>query len=496
MAARAKTPTYIAELPLAATQEDERVLDHCRYLGLQADHCMVKEANRRLGRYYKDRAVHELLKRVRQNGYKLSPADKKVLAGKRMEYGLSEYDFHAYLKVFGRRVSGWLDANTVQKIATRVWQAASAVLFGRGGRVRYRRYDQFLSLEGKTNTMGIRYKDGCLIWGKRLKVPVVVRGSDRWLQRALQDRVKYCRVVARWHKTRWKYHLQLVLEGTPPTKPHRKAVEGEVGLDMGPSAIAAVSEGGILFQELGGEVASIEAETARLLRKLDRQRRANNPGNYDAAGRVKRLKRGQRRVWVLSNGYIKTRNQIRTLRAKRRALLKEAHIKLARQLLEQMGNTFVVEKLSWSGLAKRARETRVNEKTGRPARKKRFGKSVQNHAPSAFLSILTRMAGAAGGGVIQVDPGPIKASQYDHTDGAYTKVPLSQRRKRLSNGDEVLRDLYSAFLLLNHDNSYTGIDQARCEASYAAFKARHDELVEELRRQKAGGRQFPSCMGL
>ena len=285
MAARAKTPTYIAELPLAATQEDERVLDHCRYLGLQADHCMVKEANRRLGRYYKDRAVHELLKRVRQNGYKLSPADKKVLAGKRMEYGLSEYDFHAYLKVFGRRVSGWLDANTVQKIATRVWQAASAVLFGRGGRVRYRRYDQFLSLEGKTNTMGIRYKDGCLIWGKRLKVPVVVRGSDRWLQRALQDRVKYCRVVARWHKTRWKYHLQLVLEGTPPTKPHRKAVEGEVGLDMGPSAIAAVSEGGILFQELGGEVASIEAETARLLRKLDRQRRANNPGNYDAAGR-------------------------------------------------------------------------------------------------------------------------------------------------------------------------------------------------------------------
>lgn len=496
MAARAKTPSYVAELPLVTTKEDERVLDHCRYLGLKVNHCMVKEANRRLGRYYKDRVVHDLRKQARQKGYTLSKADKKILADKRTEYGLSEYAFHAYIKVFGRRVSGWLDANTVQKIATRVWQATATVLFGRGKRVCYQRYDQFLSLEGKTNGSGIRFKDGYLIWGKRFKVPAVVRGNDRWLQRALQDRVKYCRIIARWHKNHWGYHLQLVLEGTPPLKPHRKAVEADVGLDMGPSTIAAVSASGILFQEFGNEVDSIESEVSRLLRRLNRQRRANNPDNYDDAGRIKRLKHGQRRVWNLSNGYIKTRNRIRTLRAKRRVQLKESHIKLARYLLEHVGNTFVVEKLSMSGLAKRAKESHISEKTGRPTRKKRFGKSIQNHAPSAFLAILTRMAETAGGGVNQVDPRPIKASQYDHTNNSYTKAPLNQRRKRLGNGDEVLRDPYSAFLLLNHDASYTGIDQAKCMASYAAFKALHDKLLEDLRRQKAAGKKFPSSMGL
>lgn len=39
---RAKTTSYIAELLLVTTREDELFLNHCRYLGLKADECMVK----------------------------------------------------------------------------------------------------------------------------------------------------------------------------------------------------------------------------------------------------------------------------------------------------------------------------------------------------------------------------------------------------------------------------------------------------------------------
>lgn len=492
---RAKTSTYIAEVLLQTTAADERVLNHCRYLGLLADNCMVKEANRRLNKYFRDPEVKAVRKKHRKKGHELSKADKATLGAKRKEYGLSEYAFQDYLKVFGRQLSKHLDANTVQKIATQVWRGAHAVLFGKGKAVHYKDYDHFLSMEGKSNKTGIMYRDGCLVWGKNLKVPIRVPANDKWLHRALQDRVKYCRIVARWHNTRWRYHLQLVLEGAPPAKPKRKSTDAVVGLDLGPSTIAAVSVCGVALQELGGEVTSIEAEIARLNRKMDRQRQANNPQNYDSLGRIKRLKKGERRVWNYSNSYYKTKARRRTLYAKRKALLKHSHEMLANQLLEQVGNTFYVEQMSMAGLSKRSKQNKVNKKTGRPRSKKRFGKSIQNHAPSMFIEILTRKAKACGGDVIKVDPTPIKASQYDHTNDTYKKAGLGQRVKELSNGDKVQRDLYSAFLL-SCLTSLNMVDRGKCILNYADFKHMHDFLIKELRQQKVAGKYFPRCMGL
>ena len=492
---RAKTTSYIVELLLLTTREDELFLNHCRYLGLKADECMVKEANRRINKYFRDPEVKAIRKKHRKKGHKLSKDDKAVLDAKRKEYGLSEYAFQDYLKVYGRQLSNYLDASTVQKIATQVWRGAHSVLFGKGKAVRFKDYDHFLSLEGKSNTTGIRYKDGYLIWGKNLKIPVRVPANDKWLHRAMQDRVKYCRIVARWHHTHWRYHLQLILEGVPPAKPKRKVVDAVAGIDIGPSTVAAASQCGVLLQELGAEVNSIEAEIARLDRKMDRQRRASNPDNYDPSGRIKRLKKGERRVWHYSNGYYKTRAKRRTLYAKRKALLKQSHTMLANYMLENLGNYFFVEKMSMAGLSKRSKKNKINKKTGRPRSKRRFGKSIQNHAPSQFIEILARKAKASGGDLIKVDPTPLKASQYDHTNDTCKKASLNQRTKVLSNGDEVQRDLYSAFLLSCLE-ALDAICRSKCIANYSKFKRMHDILIHELRRQKAAGAEFPQCMGI
>ena len=358
----------------------------------------------------------------------------------------------------------------------------------------YQDYEHFVSLEGKDNKCGMLFRNGCLSW-QGYKVPIRVRAGDRWLQRALQDRVKYCRVVARWHNNHWRYYLQLVMEGAAPAKPRKPAVDADVGLDLGPSAVALVSNAGLSLQELGDEINSIEAEIARLDRKLDRQRRANNPQNYDKLGRIKTLKKGERRVWNNSSGYYETRNRRRALYAKRKAKLKQSHEMFANFLLENVGSCFFVEKMSTAGLSKRSKKTKTNPKTGRPYSKKRFGKSIANHAPSMFIEALTRKGKARGATVTRYDPKPIKASQYDHTDGSNKKAPLSQREKTLSNGDKVQRDLYSAFLMkcLNADGT---ISQYKCNRFYPEFKRMHDELLAELRRQKAGGKKFPSCMGV
>ena len=176
--------------------------------------------------------------------------------------------------------------------------------------------------------------------------------------------------------------------------------------------------------------------------------------------------------------------------------LKQSHEMFANFLLENVGSCFFVEKMSTAGLSKRSKKTKTNPKTGRPYSKKRFGKSIANHAPSMFVDILTRKAQAVGGSVVKIAAKAIKASQYDHTDGSYTKAPLSRRWKRLSNGDWVQRDLYSAFLLSCLMADGLAIDQAKCKARYDAFKRMHDDIITKLRLQKAGGKKFPKCMGI
>lgn len=69
--------------------------------------------------------------------------------------------------------------------------------------------------------------------------------------------------------------------------------------------------------------------------------------------------------------------------------------------------------MSFSGLAKRTKETIVNKK-GRYKRKKRFGKSIGNRAPAMYLSIIEWKLGYLGKGLHYVDTVSFKASQYDH----------------------------------------------------------------------------------
>ena len=492
---RSTTPSYIAQYRLLCTPDDGKFIGHCLFLGCKTYNIMVGEANKRLNSYYRDKEVNAIRMKQRKKGYELSDAEKDILKAKRKQYGLSEYAFQVYLKVHGKQISNFLDANTVQKIASQAWKGVSSVLFGKGKRLHYKKVEEFRSLEGKTNRQGIRYdtKKGCLIWGSR-RIPIQVRGNDKWAQRALSDRVKYCRVVAKWHKTHWEYYLQLVLEGTSPTMAKPMSPNAEVGIDLGTSTVAITYDKKLDLRELGGEVNDIEAEIARLDRKLDRQRRASNPQNYDKLGRIKRLKKGERREWHYSQGYYKTFYLRRTLYAKRQAKLKQFHERLAEEVLS-MGNQINVERMSMAGLSKRSKKTKINPKMGRPYSKKRFGKSIANHAPSMFIEALTRKGKARGATVTRYDPKPIKASQHDHTDGSNKKAPLSQREKTLSNGDKVQRDLYSAFLMkcLNADGT---ISQYKCNRFYPEFKRMHDELLAELRRQKAGGKKFPSCMGV
>ena len=92
---------------------------------------------------------------------------------------------------------------------------------------------------------------------------------------ALACRVKYVRLVRRKIKEKNRFFVQLVLEGKPKTK--HPVGKGVVGLDIGPSTIAIVSEKEAVLTPFCPELDDKEDKKRISQRKLDRSRRANNP---------------------------------------------------------------------------------------------------------------------------------------------------------------------------------------------------------------------------
>lgn len=338
---------------------------------------------------------------------------------------------------------------------------------------------------------------------------VVVRNPNtqtgKYQQEALKCGVKYCRITRKWVKTKWKYYVQLVLEGYPPTKCDSNGVmkhpvkQGRVGLDIGTQTLAVsgsdICDLRVLAPSARAQAKNLVNEIARAQRAMDRSRRATNPDYYNPDGTIKRLKRQhghkQKRDWKYSKRYYRLRARLRDLNRRLADIRKMEHSTLANELLEH-GNEFVVEDMNYKALQKRSKETKVNAKTGRAHTKKRFGKSLSRCAPAMFISILTNKAIRYGGNVIKVSTFETKASQFDHTDESYTKKKLSERMAHLSSGEVVQRDLYSAFLLEHIDTESLEYDTEALKLAFPAFLKMHENTKKRLQKEE---NDLPASVG-
>lgn len=453
---------------------------------------MVKEARRRLNNLFRDHDYKELIFNVRK-ARKWTKDEKKALQVFYTKYGLSEYSFHKYVDAGQKQFSDNIDSSTRQKEATKVWRSVQNFLFSNGKSIHMKSHWHKFSIEGKSNSTGIRYKNGLVEW-KGLNIPVRIRKNDYYAKECLKsEKIKYCRIKRKWHKHKWRYYVELVMESLPPMK-ERKIGKGRVGIDIGTSTIAAVSEADMVFKELNDGIESIDAEIRRLNRQLDRQRRANNPDNYNANGTIKSNSKSFHKVWKKSKCQSLTEDKIREQYAKRSAKLSQFQDDLANEIVA-MGDEIVIEAMNFQALQKRVKKTEKSDKTGRYKRKKRFGKSISIHSPFSLIQkIKTRLAYHKGN-LVEVDTYKMKASQANHITGEYMSSDLKKRWKELVPGTFVQRDLYSAFLLFNAKNKEE-IDFELCEQTFDNFFDGHNRLIAELREQKKEGKNFPSCMGI
>ena len=237
------SPTFTLELRLMTTPEDDAVLDKRFGICNHIYNVMVKEARKRLSNLYRDHEYKEIMYPYYRTG-KFKTGDKKKLAALREKHGLTEYSFKNYLDAKQNRFNDNIDGRTRQKEASSAWRAVKDVLFLNGKNVHFQKLRNRSSVEGNSNTTGIRYSNQRLHW-KGLDIPVVVRKRDAYAKKALRTCfVKYCRIVRKWHKHKYRYYVQLVMEGVPPMKENRQKNYDDilhddtpVGIDIGPSTI-------------------------------------------------------------------------------------------------------------------------------------------------------------------------------------------------------------------------------------------------------------------
>jgi putative transposase len=462
---KSKTPTFVCELPLRVSPMEEKVLLACLEAARQVYNACLGEALRRLALVRQSKQYNAALRETQEE------KRQELFAAARGRYGFKDSVIQHYAVELRRSwISDHLDVHTTQKLASRAYRAVNEYAVSKRGRPRFKGKNQLDSVESKSNKSGIRWRGGCVEWGK-LTLPALINSNDPVIEHGLSHPVKYVRLVRRKIRNKNRFYVQLVCEGIPYQKVELGT--GTVGMDTGPSTVATVGEDSAILEQFCAELDDKSREIRLLQRRLERQRRANNPENYNADGTIKK---GPKK-WRNSNRYKEIKAKLaethRCLAEHRKAL----HGRLANRIL-QMGDTFLVEDVSYKSF------------------QRNYGRSVGRRAPGMFISNLCRKAESAGGRGIRFSTKSTKLSQACHC-GQYKKKRLSERVHECGCGVIMQRDLYSGYLarFVDPEISLLHAGQAK-DAWPGAEPLLRAAWTRAINNQPASrGNQVPSSFG-
>lgn len=308
------------------------------------------------------------------------------------------------------------------------------------------------------------------------------RGTD-YESFSEQDEIRVVTISRNMVRGKYMYFLKITYAGTPYNK-GRKLGQGKVGIDTSMRKMYVVYE--------NGDKATLElapkydgAKYAILQRKLDRQRRSNNPDAYDEKGCCC-VTKGEKYQWVYSKGYLKTLTKLQEMSRKTAWNRKIRHFKLANYLIAN-GNSFNVEPLDYKALSHRSKKTTINSK-GRYNSKKRYGKSISNGAPSSFLTILHNKIDSISGMDYNEVSTYNACTQFDHTNSSFKtkeEVNIKYRTLTLSDGFKIHRDYHAAMNIMFCNPSLNPKKKKGNEKSEANFdipnmKIWYDKYKENL----------------
>ena len=489
-----RSPTFLLELPLQVSPGQAKRLRAHLEAARQFYNTILSEGQRRLRRMRADPAWQAA--RAIPRAQKLER--KQAFGALRQQYGFSEYALHESAKSLNCTwIADHLDAVLAQTLATRAYRALNRVCLGQARRVRFRSRSRGISsIENKRTDTGLRFvlqppeagNAGYLLWQDD-QLPALIDWEDPVVAYGLTHRIKYARLIQRpasspraqgADQAGQRYFVQLALEGIPYHKPKHVVGSDTVGLDLGPSTIAIVPrEGAARLEVLCAALAPDEQVIRRLQRQMDRQRRANNPENFDAKGRIKKCGK-QHLHWKNSKRYLANRRRKATRERKLAAHRKSLHGRLVHEIVAT-GNTVITEKLSYR------------------AWQKQFGKSVGLRAPGMFMELLRRTVASTGGTLLEVPTHRTKLSQFCHGCGQFVPKRLWQRWHECPCGiGSIQRDLYSAFLAayLDPADPFPSCARQRYAACWEGREPGLRAAYEHLLQRAREGQAVPRSVGI
>jgi putative transposase len=432
---RAKdAPTFVAAIPLRVTPtQAKEVAGRFECARLLYNACLRvaldrAQAMRADPRWEQAKAMPQVV------AGRPNPARASAFRQLRARHGFTEWALASAASGF--RV-GWLRekvfAQEAQVLGARAFDAANRWMLGQRGRPRFKgkgRGLHSLACKDRNGALRIAADGSGLQWGTGLVLPFVFdeRNPYQWWAawHIAEGRLRSCRIVRTRLRGRWVYVAQLVLDGRPLSR--YQVSEGLAGLDVGPSAIAVVTDQGAWKEAFCAELDDKARQRRRLQRRLDRQHRAGSPTCFDQQGRHQQ---GGCNWRFRSRQAERTATAIAELHRRLAEHRKSLHGNLANRILGR-GRIIHTEKLSYRAM------------------QRRFGRSVGRRAPGMFITILSRKAVSAGGMVALIDTRTTRLSQAC-VCGAVAKKPLSQRTHRCGCGAEADRDVFSAFLVRHVD---------------------------------------------
>lgn len=463
-------------------------------LKLKTNNKMKKELNKRLqkGAVVYSETLKELLNRERKlkrdplykQAYKLEKGKERnaILNELDKKYRLSKFETMAIASKKRRDLclEAYIPNRVSEYLGDRAYLAFKKKHFVINNTSRVVRPKMIDSLVSSSGT-GIRIKNGKVYYGVTgklkthlLEIPIIYK-NDEYEQEILRGKIVQNRILKKIQNGKEHFYLQMILRAeVAPRKYDTNDMFGNVGIDIGTSTVAISSYYETKLEELAPGIDKKEKEIARLQRKLDRQRRANNPQNYNEDGTIVRGKK----TWTYSKKYYQTKNKLRKIKTKQAERRTLAHKTLANEIVG-LGDRFVVEQMSFAGLQKRTKETKVNEKTNKIQSKKRFGATIGHRAPATLISLIEQKCKSQGKTFIKADTKAVKASQFDHLTEEYTKHSLSTRVKFVGD-DKVQRDLYSAFLLAHVEDDKKTVNVNACKSNFNTFLKNQKQTMKEL----------------
>lgn len=384
---------------------------------------------------------------------------------------LSEHiDSHSRNKLMERAFTACRNAVfSKPKVRFKKFNKDSKPKKGKKPKVHFKKFnkDYIYSVEGKSFDSSLKIRkiqnQFYILW-KGLKLPLIVKKDDIKYQQMDKlyeqtiaeksealEKITFVRLKRKLVGNKWEYFADIMCGGKPIKKEHQVCNQGIIGLDIGPSTIAYASDVHIelreIFSELTTKKAFVELSNSEkfLDRKVDRQRRQNNPQNYNSNGTVVK---GSKK-WKISKRMRLTERKRDDLRRRIAEMRKQA-INLLAWYLRSQGDVIRVD----------ADKYKTWQEIG-------YGKSIGKHSPGLLIATIEKVFTSTGGRVEKINTRESKSSQTCPNCGKIQKKGLSEGKDNRSIrihececGFKTQRDVASALINKFFENSQFDLSQS------------------------------------